>query len=48
MVCNTKKSHMDLMESMAGGRDRIIRVPTLVRESWKFFEKMTFKLKPAK
>lgn len=39
---------MDLGKNMAGGRDRIFRVPTLVKESWKFIEKMAFKLKSAK
>ena len=39
---------MDLREGVTGGRDRIFRVLTLVRESWKFFEKMAFKLKSAK
>lgn len=39
---------MGLGKSMTGGRDRIFRVPTLVKESWKFFEKMAFKLKSAK
>lgn len=48
MVHNAKKEYMDLREGVTGGRDRIFRVLTLVRESWKFFEKMAFKLKSAK